>query len=343
MQTKLLTTNNEDILSAGEIIKNGGLVAFPTETVYGLGANALDGDAVRKIFEAKGRPSDNPLIVHISRIDQWKTLVTEIPENALKLAAAFWPGPLTVILKKTPLVPKETSGNLDTVAVRMPSDETARRLIDAAGVPIAAPSANTSGKPSPTSAKHVFDDMYGKIGAIIDGGACSVGVESTVITLATDTPTLLRPGGITPEMLESVLGEIKIDDAVYSKLEDGATAASPGMKYKHYSPKAKVTLIKGEFEKFREYLALNGDENTAALVFDGEKNAIKENNLPVQTIEYGKENDSLSQAQNIFSALRAVDEMGATRAYVRYPRREGVGLAVYNRLIRAAAFEVIEL
>lgn len=338
MQTKLLSTSNEDILSAGEIVKNGGLVAFPTETVYGLGANALDGEAVKRIFEAKGRPSDNPLIVHISHIDRWKDLVTEIPESALKLAKAFWPGPLTVILKKTSLVPKETSGGLDTVAVRMPSDETARRLIDAAGVPIAAPSANTSGKPSPTSAQHVFDDMNGKIGAIIDGGSCSVGVESTVITLATDIPTLLRPGGITPEMLESVLGEIKIDDAVYSRLKDGVKAASPGMKYKHYSPKAKVTLVKGDFEKFKEYITLNGDENTVALVFDGE-----EDSLPVKALAYGREDDSLSQAQSIFSSLRKVDEMGAEKAYVRYPRREGVGLAVYNRLIRAAAFEVIEL
>ncbi len=338
MQTKLLSTSDDDIRYAGSVIKNGGLVGFPTETVYGLGANALEGEAVKKIFAAKGRPSDNPLIVHISRIEQWKTLVTEIPENALKLAEAFWPGPLTVILDKTSAVPYETSGKLETVAVRMPGDETARRLIDAAGVPIAAPSANTSGKPSPTTAKHVFDDMNGRIDAIIDGGNCGVGVESTVITLATEVPTLLRPGGITPEMLESVLGEIKIDDAVYSKLKDGVQAASPGMKYKHYSPKAHVVLVKGDFDKFKEYISSNADENTVALVFDGE-----ENKLCVKAIPYGDENDSLSQAQNIFSALREVDKLGATAAYVRYPKREGVGLAVYNRLIRAAAFEVIQL
>lgn len=338
MQTKLLSTSESDVLAAGDIIKNGGLVAFPTETVYGLGANALDGEAVKEIFKAKGRPADNPLIVHISKIDQWKPLVTEIPESALKLAKAFWPGPLTVILKKTSLVPEETSGRLDTVAVRMPSDETARRLIDAAGVPIAAPSANTSGKPSPTSARHVFEDMDGKIDAIIDGESCSVGVESTVITLATKAPTLLRPGGITPEMLEGVLGKIEIDDAVYSKLKDGVKAASPGMKYKHYSPKAKVTLVKGAFEKFSRYVASVQDENTVALVFDGE-----EKKLSVKSIPYGKEDDCGAQARNIFSALRKVDEMGASSAYVRYPKREGVGLAVYNRLIRAAAFEVVEL
>lgn len=338
MQTKLLSTSDDDIRYAGGIIKQGGLVGFPTETVYGLGANALDSEAVKKIFAAKGRPVDNPLIVHISHLEQWKTLVTEIPENALKLAEKFWPGPLTIILNKLPNVPYETSGKLETVAVRMPSDETARLLIDAAGVPIAAPSANTSGKPSPTAAKHVFDDMNGKIDAIIDGGKCGVGVESTVITLVTETPTLLRPGGITPEMLESVLGEIKIDDAVYSKLKDGVKAASPGMKYKHYSPKAHVALVKGDFDKFKKYISSKKDENIIALVFDGE-----EKNLDVTAIPYGDENDSASQAQNIFASLREVDKLGATAAYVRYPKKEGVGLAVYNRLIRAAAFEVIEL
>lgn len=337
METKLLSTSDCDIRYAGNVIKEGGLVGFPTETVYGLGANALDPVAVKKIFAAKGRPADNPLIVHISKLEQWKTLVKDIPESAYRLAEAFWPGPLTVILEKKDIVPYVTSGNLDTVAVRMPSDETARRLIDAAGVPIAAPSANTSGKPSPTTAKHVFDDMNGKIEAIIDGGKCGVGVESTVITLVSDVPTLLRPGGITPEMLEGVLGKINIDEAVYSKLKDGVKASSPGMKYKHYSPKAHVTLVKGDFDRFKEYISSQKDENIIALVFDGE-----ENSLPIKAIPYGDEKNSLSQAQNIFAALREVDELGASRAYVRYPIREGVGLAVYNRLIRAAAFEVIE-
>lgn len=338
MQTKILSTSDEDIKYAGGVIRSGGLVGFPTETVYGLGANALDGEAVRKIFAAKGRPADNPLIVHISRFEQWQSLVTEIPEKAERLAEKFWPGPLTVILRKKDIVPYTTSGGLDTVAVRMPNDETARRLIDAAGVPIAAPSANTSGKPSPTSAKHVFDDMNGKIEAIIDGGKCGVGVESTVVTLVSDVPTLLRPGGVTPEMLEEVLGEINIDEAVYSKLRDGVKATSPGMKYKHYSPGARVVLLKGEFDKFKEYISSHADENTVALVFDGE-----ESGLGVKAIAYGRQDDSLSQAQKLFAALRAVDELGADKAYVRYPNREGVGLAVYNRLIRAAAFEVIEL
>lgn len=338
MITKLLTVSDDDIKYAGGILRSGGLVAMPTETVYGLAGNALSGDCVRKIYEAKGRPSDNPLIVHISSLDEWAPLVRDIPENALRLAESFWPGPLTIILKKSDIVPAETSGGLDTVAVRMPSDENARRLIKSAGVPIAAPSANTSGKPSPTTAQHVMNDLYGKIDAVIDGGECSVGVESTVITLVTNPPRLLRPGGITPEMLEEVLGEIEIDDAVYNKLEDGKNAASPGMKYKHYSPAARVILLKGNFDKYKEYIGSNKTEKTIALCFDGE-----EEKLGVPCLPYGKEHDSLSQAQKIFSRLRQADEMGADMVYARYPERTGVGLAVYNRLIRAAAFEVIEL
>ncbi len=338
MKTKLLSAADEDIRYAGEIIKNGGLVGMPTETVYGLAANALDRNAVLKIFAAKGRPADNPLIVHISRFEQWEPLVREIPEQAKKLAEKFWPGPLTIILPKSSIVGPETSGGLDTVAVRLPANETARKLIEYSTVPIAAPSANISGKPSPTLARHVMEDMDGKIEAVIDGGDCSVGVESTVITLAGAVPTLLRPGGVTPEMLESVLGEIKIHEAVFAKLEDTASAASPGMKYKHYSPKANVVLLKGSLEKFREYVLKQSDKNILAVVFDGEEN------LPsIKSLTYGEENDSLSQARNIFSVLRQVDEMGAETAFVRYPQRSGVGLAVYNRLIRAAAFEVIEL
>lgn len=338
MNTKLLTVSDADIAYAGKILRDGGLVGMPTETVYGLAGNALSGDCVRKIYAAKGRPSDNPLIVHISSFSQWGDLVTEIPEKALKLAKAFWPGPLTIILKKSDIIPKETSGGLDTVAVRMPSDENARRLIESAGLPIAAPSANTSGKPSPTTASHVMNDLSGKIEAVIDGGECKVGVESTVITLATEPPRLLRPGGITPEMIESVIGEIEIDDAVYNKLQDGEKAASPGMKYKHYSPTARVILLQGEFEKYKEYIEEHKTENTVALCFDGE-----EDKLSVKCLPYGRENDSLSQAQKIFSRLREADETGADTVYARYPEREGVGLAVYNRLIRAAAFEVIEL
>ena len=338
MKTKLLSASDDDIRYAGEILRRGGLVGMPTETVYGLAGNALCGDCVRKIYQAKGRPSDNPQIVHISSFSQWEPLVTEIPEKAKKLAEKFWPGPLTIILKKSELIPKETSGGLDTVAVRMPSDETARRLIESAGVPLAAPSANTSGKPSPTSAQHVMNDLCGKIDAVIDGGECQVGVESTVISLVSEKPRLLRPGGVTPEMLESVLGEIEIDDAVFNKLENGAKAASPGMKYKHYSPSARVILLKGTFENYKKYIEAHRSEKTVALCFDGE-----EKELSVPCLPYGAENDSLSQAHLIFSRLREADEMGADTVFARYPERSGVGLAVYNRLIRAAAFEVVEV
>lgn len=338
METKILTTNDEDIAFAAEIIRNGGVVGFPTETVYGLGGNALDASAAEKIFTAKGRPKDNPLIVHISGLSQWGPLVKEIPPQAMALAERFWPGPLTIILEKSDLIPLETSGGLNTVAVRMPMDETARRLIETAGIPVAAPSANTSGMPSPTKARYVIEDMMGRIDAIIDGGDCTVGLESTVITLATDKPKLLRPGGVTVSMLEAVLGEIDIDPAVYDKLDDTQKASSPGMKYKHYAPKAKVTLLKGSFEKFAEFIDKNADEKTIALCFDGE-----EDKLGIKCITYGKENDSLSQAQRVFTALREVDETGAERVYARYPDRKELGLAVYNRLIRAAAFEVIEL
>ena len=338
MKTKLLSASDDDIRYAGEILRRGGLVGMPTETVYGLAGNALCGECVRKIYQAKGRPSDNPLIVHISSFSQWAPLVAEIPEKAKKLAEKFWPGPLTIILKKSELIPKETSGGLDTVAVRMPSDETARRLIESAGVPLAAPSANTSGKPSPTSAQHVMNDLCGKIDAVIDGGECQVGVESTVISLVSEKPRLLRPGGVTPEMLESVLGEIEIDDAVFNKLENGAKAASPGMKYKHYSPSARVILLKGTFENYKKYIEAHRSEKTVALCFDGE-----EKELSVPCLPYGAENDSLSQAHLIFSRLREADEMGADTVFARYPERSGVGLAVYNRLIRAAAFEVVEV
>ena len=338
METKILTTNDEEIAFAAEIIRNGGVVGFPTETVYGLGGNALDASAAEKIFTAKGRPKDNPLIVHISGLSQWGPLVKEIPPQAMALAERFWPGPLTIILEKSDLIPLETSGGLNTVAVRMPMDETARRLIETAGIPVAAPSANTSGMPSPTKARYVIEDMMGRIDAIIDGGDCTVGLESTVITLATDKPKLLRPGGVTVSMLEAVLGEIDIDPAVYDKLDDTQKASSPGMKYKHYAPKAKVTLLKGSFEKFAEFIDKNADEKTVALCFDGE-----EDKLGIKCITYGKENDSLSQAQRVFTALREVDETGAERVYARYPDRKELGLAVYNRLIRAAAFEVIEL
>ncbi len=336
---KTLHLNSQDkksILTAADILKNGGLVAIPTETVYGLAANALDGEAVKKIFIAKGRPNDNPLIVHIASLEEIEPLVAEVDPRVYALAEKYWPGPLTVILKKSALIPNEVSPNLDTVALRMPSHECAREIIKAAGVPLAAPSANASGKPSPTKAEHVVEDLDGKIDAIIDGGESDVGVESTVVTLVTDPPTLLRPGGITPEQLEAVLGRVQISSAVFEKLREGEKVQSPGMKYKHYAPSAQVTIIRGSFEQYKKFLLAQKD-TVCAVCFEGEGRHFE------KYIEYGKESDDASQAHSIFDALREVDAMGCKRAFVRCPVSSGVGLAVYNRLLRSAAFRVIDL
>ncbi len=337
MKTLHLNSNdNNAIKTAAEILKNGGLVAIPTETVYGLAANALDGEAVKKIFVAKGRPNDNPLIVHVSSLEEIEPLVAEIDPRLYDLAEKYWPGPLTVILKKSALVSNEVSAGLDTVAIRMPSHECARAVINAAGVPLAAPSANASGRPSPTKAAHVIEDLDGRIDAVIDGGESNVGVESTVVTLVSNPPTLLRPGGITPEQLEAVLGEIQISPAVFEKLKEGEKVQSPGMKYKHYAPKAQVTIIKGSFEQYKKFLLAQKD-TVCAVCFEGEGKYFE------KYIEYGKENDDESQAHSIFDALREVDAMGCKRAFVRCPVSDGVGLAVYNRLLRSAAFRVIDL
>lgn len=328
--------DTNSIGTAAEILRNGGLVAIPTETVYGLAANALDGEAVRKIFIAKGRPQDNPLIVHVSSLEEIEPLVESVDSRLYSLAEKYWPGPLTVIMKKSALIPDEVSAGLDTVAIRMPSHEGARKIIEATGLPLAAPSANASGKPSPTKASHVIEDLDGSIDAVVDGGECSVGVESTVVTLVTSPPTLLRPGGITPEQLEDVLGAIQISPAVFEKLRDNEKAESPGMKYKHYAPSAQVTIIKGNFESYKKFVhAQKG--TVCAVCFEGEGGFFD------KFIEYGKENDDLSQAHHIFDALREVDAMGCEKAFVRCPISSGVGLAVYNRLLRSAAFRVIDL
>lgn len=337
MKTLYLNSNDKNAIStAAEILRNGGLVAIPTETVYGLAANALDGEAVKKIFEAKGRPNDNPLIVHVSSLEEIDPLVESVDPRLYKLAEKYWPGPLTIILKKSPLIPNEVSPNLDTVALRMPSHECARAIIRESGVPLAAPSANASGKPSPTRAAHVIEDLDGKIDAVVDGGESDVGVESTVVTLVTDPPTLLRPGGITPDQLVNVLGELNISSAVFEKLKDGEQAQSPGMKYKHYAPSAQVTIIRGSFENYKKFLLAQKD-TVCAVCFEGEGKHFE------KYIEYGKKNDGLSQAHSLFDALREVDAIGCKRAFVRCPISEGVGLAVYNRLLRSAAFRVVDL
>jgi L-threonylcarbamoyladenylate synthase len=332
METLRLTTSEEDITKAGEIIVAGGLIAFPTETVYGLGADALDPEAVASIYVAKGRPSDNPFIVHISEINEWDSLVENIPEPARELAEKFWPGPLTIILPKSDKIPLTVSGGLPTVGVRMPSHPIARAIIKECGFPLAAPSANTSGKPSPTNANDVFEDMNGRIPLIIDGGNCEIGVESTVISFAENPPRLLRPGGVTLEEMTELIGEIVVDDAVLNKLEEGATASSPGMKYKHYAPSADITIIKSDFDTFK---SLCESENATALCFDGE-----EKSLSCPAVTYGDINDGFSQSARLFDALRELDEMGATKVYARCPDTKGMGLAVYNRLIRASGFKI---
>lgn len=334
METKILSTSEYDIALAGEILAKGGLVAFPTETVYGLGANAFDEEAVKKIYIAKGRPSDNPLIVHISEKEDIIPLVREVTPKAQTLIDAFFPAPLTIILPKSDLIGNVVSGGLNTIAVRMPENETARRVIKAAGCPIAAPSANTSGLPSPTKAKYVIDDMHGKIDAILDGGDCRFGVESTVITLATDIPTILRPGAVTQEMIEAVIGKVDVARAVLEGMKNDEVAASPGMKYKHYAPKAKVVIVDADKKAYEDFV--NSRENAFALCFEGDE-------VLIPKVTFGRENDDLSQARELFDALRQLDEMGAKKVYARIPSVTGVGMAVYNRLIRAAAFNIIDL
>ena len=344
MQTLKLTNSKQDIKTAGKLLKDGELVAIPTETVYGLAADALNGEAVANIFKAKGRPMDNPLIVHIADLSQVDDLVAFVPPVLEDLAKAFWPGPLTVIMEKSDLIPDEVSAGLDTVAIRMPSHPVARAIIKAAGTPLAAPSANTSGMPSPTTAAHVLHDMDGKIAAVVDGGPCEVGVESTVLTLCTRVPHILRPGRVTPEDLFDVLGEVEVDDAVLGQLAEGAVAASPGMKYKHYSPKAEVYIVDGSAEGFAKYVNEKVAERAAeeaavaALVFDGEEDLVN-----CVTLPFGAEDDSLGQAEHLFDDLRRADELGVSDIYVRCPSAEGVGLAVMNRLLRAAEFRIINV
>lgn len=338
MQTKRLTDCEEELVEAATLLRNGELVAIPTETVYGLAADARNGKAVASIFAAKGRPADNPLIVHIAHRSELDSLVAEIPAVAEALAKAYWPGPLTMIFRKAAGVPDEVTAGLDTVAVRMPSHPVARRLIELSGCPLAAPSANRSGSPSPTDAYRVAEDMDGRIAAIVDGGACSVGVESTVVSVCGNRVRLLRPGAVTVEMLEAVAGTVEIDEAVLKPLREGATAASPGMKYKHYAPAAHVVLVRGSAEAYRAYVNSKAADGVMALCFDGE-----EVGLTVPYLTYGRREDAATQAQQVFEALRRLDEKKATLAYTACPSPEGIGLAVYNRLLRAAGFEVVIL
>lgn len=330
--------DSKAIDTACEILKQGGLVAIPTETVYGLAANTFDEKAVANIFGAKGRPQDNPLIVHVSDEGMLRTVVKELPEKAITLAERFWPGPFTMVLPRSEKVPASVSAGLDTVAVRMPSCEVAREIISRCGLPLAAPSANLSGSPSPTTADHVLNDLDGRIDAVVVSDKARVGVESTVVTLCTEPPRLLRPGGVTVEQLSEILPDIVVDKAVLSEPEKGKPVASPGMKYKHYSPKARVIMLDGDIDKFTNYVNQNKADGAFALVFDGE-----ESGLQVETLSFGKKDDFSEQAAVLFDALRELDSRGCKVCFARVPEKSGVGLAVYNRLIRAAAFEVITL
>lgn len=331
MKTELLPFSEQAVRKAAEILSQGGIVGIPTETVYGLAADARNEAAVRSIFEAKGRPQDNPLIVHISKIEQLPPLVREIPPLALRIAERFWGGPLTMIFPKSDLIPAATSGGLDTVAVRMPGSPAARAIIDACGFPLAAPSANLSGSPSPTTAQHVLNDMDGRIPLIIDGGECSCGVESTVLCFpAADRVRILRPGGVTAEML-SELCTVDIDPAVTSEPERGARVLSPGMKYKHYSPKADVLIVDAHGEAFERWCMTHAQGRTIAL-----SQSTHEHDM---FRCFGQ--NPQEQAHRLFALLREADEEGAERVYVEMPSKEGIGLAVYNRLLRAAAFRIV--
>ncbi|MGM9553978.1 MAG: L-threonylcarbamoyladenylate synthase [Faecousia sp.] len=334
---QLSAEKEEDIALAAKLLREGKLVAIPTETVYGLGANGLDEEAVARIFEAKGRPQDNPLILHISEPKELSSICHDIPQTAWLLAEHFWPGPLTMVLPVRDLVPKRTTAGLDTVAVRCPKTEATRRLIALAGVPIAAPSANRSGKPSTTTAAHVLHDMDGRIEAILDGGACEVGVESTIIDLTGERPRLLRPGGITPEQLTALLGEIDIDRAVLGQISNDAVVRAPGMKYKHYAPSAEVYIIQGSSEAAARYIRKRFQSGDAVLCFKEE--------LPLyegcNPTAYGSRDDVLSLSAGLFAALRDLDTPEIKTIYARCPEGGGVAYAVGNRLKKAAAFRTV--
>lgn len=339
MKTIVKKATDESIAEACQLIKGGEIVAVPTETVYGIAANAFDGKAIKKIFEAKGRPQDNPLIVHISDMQMLDEVVSSVPKDAYALADAFWPGPLTMIMPKGDKIAKETCAGLDSVGVRMPSDVTAHEIIKRSGIPFAAPSANISGRPSPTNAADVLFDMDGRLPLIIDGGECFAGVESTVVSLLSDTPVILRPGYITKEDMEGVLNkEVLLSPAITEGVKEGDKVLSPGMKYKHYAPNAQVYIVDGDFDAFKAYVLSKNGKDVYCLCFDGE-----EKDLPLKCITYGKKDRSDEQAHNLFNALRRLDENGAAVAYARCPQKSGIGLAVYNRLIRAAAFKVVKL
>ena len=335
--------NDELIASAAEIIKCGGLVVFPTETVYGLGADATSAKAASKIYEAKGRPQDNPLIIHISEPSSAEKYAYT-NDTYYKLADRFMPGPLTVVLDAKDSVPVQTRGGLSTVAVRCPENKIARRLIELSGVPIAAPSANLSGSPSPTTAFHVIDDMLGRVDMIIDGGECAFGLESTIVKVdAQGAVTMLRPGRITVLDIESLGISVKVADAVTAELKDGETAISPGMKYRHYAPKSPVILLDGEINKIVQYIKAEGNFNVAIIAFSDDIDFIKSELEVAQVYDFSSRDDEMGQAHSLFAILRDADKHSFDFIYAPLPRQEGIGLALYNRMIRAAAYQIKKL
>lgn len=341
MNTKRLTEKNMD--EAAAILRDGGLVGIPTETVYGLGANGLNEEAVAHIFEAKGRPQDNPLILHIPDASWLERYCKDIPLTAYKLADAYWPGPMTMILRRKDIVPDAVTAGLDTVGMRCPAHPLCRAIIDAAGVPVAAPSGNTSGRPSPTTAQHMLEDMDGKIDAIVDGGPCSVGVESTIIDL-TETPArLLRPGGITLEQLEAVLGEVAVDPAVTRLMGAGEQPKAPGMKYRHYAPKAPVTVVTGDPQKSAEYIASHAAPEDGIICFDEFLPLFTRRSETRPVMDLGPAGDKEEQARHIFDALRSFDHTSVPAIWAQCPDAIGIGLAIANRLNKAAGFHIIRV
>ena len=337
--------DEKGIIKAAEILKNGGLVAFPTETVYGLGADALNEEAAAKIYAAKGRPSDNPLIVHIADTKAVYELASEVPEKAVMLMEAFWPGPLTIILNKKKIVPNGTTGGLDTVAIRMPSHPVAMKLIKESGVYIAAPSANTSGRPSPTLAGHVIEDMNGRIDMILDGGAVGIGIESTIVDLTGEIPTILRPGYITKKMLESIIGQVEIDKAIIEP-DPNLRPKAPGMKYTHYAPKGEVTIVECETDDKKVIEMINS--LVAKKNEQGYKTAViaTKDNAPYYKCEnvliVGEADKGVTISSNLYAILRKCDTIGAEYIYSEALNQNELGGAIMNRLLKAAGHRVIK-
>ena len=337
MKTKLLT--EQDIDAAAAILRDGGLLGIPTETVYGLGADGLNAAAVRHIFEAKGRPQDNPLILHIPEASWLDRYCHDVPDAAYTLAEKFWPGPLTMILPRREIVPDVVTCGLSTVGIRCPDHPITLAIIRAAGIPVAAPSGNRSGRPSPTCAAHMLEDMDGRINAIMDGGPCGVGVESTIIDLTVTPPRLLRPGGLPLEALREVLGEVAVDKAVLAPLSAGEKPKAPGMKYRHYAPKAPVTVVTGEGGRTARYIRERLGEHTGVICFDEYAGQFPDCTLRA----IGPAGDAGEQARRVFDALRSFDGTDVEAIYAQCPGTAGLGLAVANRLKKAAGFQIVAL